>query len=76
MLILFSLECSCQHGVKNCGGWVGECCSELGTPSTIPKSHQRMFCWDVLGILLGVNGEKWRSWRELEVVVIPEGGEG
>ena len=41
MLVLPSLECSCQHGVKNghiATGWVGECCSELGTPSTVPKS--------------------------------------
>ena len=40
----FSLECSCQHGVKSghiAAGWVGECCSELGTPSTIPKSDTK-----------------------------------
>ena len=32
-------ENSCQHGVKNgyiTAGWVGECCSELGSPITIP----------------------------------------
>ena len=40
-------------------GWVGECCIELGTPSTSPKSDARVrFCWDILGMLLGVNGEK------------------
>ena len=41
MLVLFSLECCCQHGVKNghiAAVRVGECCSELGTASTIPKS--------------------------------------
>ena len=27
-------------------------------------------------MLLGVNGEKWRSWSGLEVVAILEGGEG
>ena len=80
MLILSSLECSCQHGVKNghiAAGWVGECCSELGTPSTIPKSDTKecfvgMFyecCWVV-------NEEKWQSWCRLEVVAISEGGEG
>ena len=62
MLILSSLECSCQHGVKNghiMAGWVGECCSELGTPSTIPKADAKVcFCWNILGMLLGVNGEK------------------
>ena len=44
MLILSSLECSCQHGVKNghiTAGWVGECYSELGTPSTILKSDTK-----------------------------------
>ena len=35
-----------------------------------------MFCWDVIRMLLGVNGEKQRSWCGLEVVVISEGGEG
>ena len=45
-------------------GWLGECCSELGTPSTFPRT------------LLGVNGEKWQSWCGLEVVAISEGGEG
>ena len=34
------------------------------------------FCWDVLGMLVGVNGEKWWSWCELEVVAISEGGAG
>ena len=46
MLVLFSLECSCQHGVKNSHivvGWVGECCSELGTPSTILKSDTKEY---------------------------------
>ena len=33
-----------------------------------------MFCWDVLGTLLGVNGEKWRLWYGLEVVAVSEGG--
>ena len=36
-----SFECSCQHGVKNghiAACWVGECCRELGTSSTIHKS--------------------------------------
>ena len=44
MLVFFSLECSCQHGVENghiAAGWVGECCSEPGTPSTIPKSDTK-----------------------------------
>ena len=44
MLILSSLECSYQHGVKSghiTAGWVGECCSELGTPSTILKSDTK-----------------------------------
>ena len=44
MLILFSLECSCQYGVENghiMAGWVGECCGELGTPSTNPKSNTK-----------------------------------
>ena len=44
MLVLSSLECSCQHGVKNGHierGWVGQCCSELGAPSTIPKSDTK-----------------------------------
>ena len=36
----------------------------------------KMFCWVVLGMLLGVNVEKWWSWCGLEVVVISEGGEG
>ena len=27
-------------------------------------------------MLLGVNGEEWRSWCRLEVVAISEGGEG
>ena len=80
MLILFSLKFNCQHGVKNghiTAGWVGECCSELGTPSAIPKSDTKeCFCWDILGMLLGVNGAKWRSWCGLEMVVISEGGEG
>ena len=40
MLVLSSSECSCQHGVKNghiATSWVGECCGELGTRSTIRK---------------------------------------
>ena len=40
MLVLSSSERSRQHGVKNghiSTSWVGECCSDLGTPSTIPK---------------------------------------
>ena len=44
MLVLSSLECTCQHGLKdghNAAGWVGECCSKLGTPSTIPKSDTK-----------------------------------
>ena len=44
MLLLSSSECSCQRGVKNghiATGWVGECCSELGTPSIIPKSDTK-----------------------------------
>ena len=44
MLVFFSLECSCQHGVENghiAAGWVGECCTEPGTPSTIPKSDTK-----------------------------------
>ena len=44
MLLLSSSECSCQHGVKNghiATGWVGECCSELGTPSIIPESDTK-----------------------------------
>ena len=44
MLVLSSLEWSCQHGVENSHivvGWVGECCSELGTPSTIHKSDTK-----------------------------------
>ena len=44
MLALSSSECSSQHGVKNghiATGWVGECFSELGTPSTIPKSDTK-----------------------------------
>ena len=44
MLVLFSLECCCQHGVENghlAAGRVGECCSELGTASTIPKSDTK-----------------------------------
>ena len=46
MLILSSLEWSCQHGVKKdhiTAGWVGECCSELGTPSTIPKPENKKY---------------------------------
>ena len=62
MLTLSSLECSCQHGVKDghiTAGWVGECCSELGTPIVIPYSDTKeCFCWDILGMLLCVNGEK------------------
>ena len=44
MLVLSSLECSCQHGVKIghiAAGWVGKCCCELGAPSTIPKSDTK-----------------------------------
>ena len=62
MLTLSSFDSSCQHGVKNSHittGWVGEYCSELGTPITIPKSdNKQCFCWDILEMLLGVNGEK------------------
>ena len=39
MLALSSLEYSCQQGVKNghiTAGWASECCSELGSPLTIP----------------------------------------
>ena len=46
MLALSSSECSCHHGVENvhiATGWVGECCSELGTPSTIPKSDTKEY---------------------------------
>ena len=76
MLIFSSLECSCQYEVKN-SCWIGECCSEPGTPSTIPKSDTKEFFWgDILGMLLRVNGEKWRSWCGLEIAVISEGGEG
>ena len=61
MLTLSSLECSCQYGVKNdhiTAGWVGECCSELGTPITIPTSDTKeCFSWDISGMLLVVNGE-------------------
>ena len=42
MLIFSSLECSCQYEVKN-GCWIGECCSEPGTPSTTPKSDTKEF---------------------------------
>ena len=49
MLLLSSLEFNCQHGLKNghiAAGWVGECCSELGTPITIPKSDTiECFVW-------------------------------
>ena len=44
MLALSSSECSCQHGEKIghiATGWVGECCSELGTASTILKSETK-----------------------------------
>ena len=44
MFVLSSSECSCQHEVKNghiATVWVGECCSELGTTSTIPKSDTK-----------------------------------
>ena len=44
MLVRSSLECSCQHGAKNghiVASWVDKCCSELGTPSTIPKSDTK-----------------------------------
>ena len=51
MLTLSSLGCSCQHGVKNghiTTGWASECCSELGTPITIPYSEtKKCFCWDI-----------------------------
>ena len=77
MLVLSSSECSCQHGVINghtAASWVDECCSELGTPSTIPKSDTKEYfvgmfyecCWVV-------NGEKWQSWCRLEVVAVSEG---
>ena len=40
-------------------GWAGECSSELGTPTAIPYTGTKeCFCWDILGMLLGVNGEK------------------
>ena len=40
-------------------GWVNECCSELGIPIIIPKSDTKeCSCWDILGMLLGVNWEK------------------
>ena len=40
-------------------GWVGEYCSELGASITVPKSDTKQcFCWDILEMLLGVNGEK------------------
>ena len=62
MLIVSSLECSWKHGVKNghiTTGWVNECCSELGIPIIIPKSDTKeCSCWDILGMLLGVNWEK------------------
>ena len=44
MLVLSNSECSCQHGVKNgniATSWADECCSELATPSTIPKSDTK-----------------------------------
>ena len=44
MFVLSSLKYNCQHEVKNghiAAGWVGECCSELGTPSTISKSDTK-----------------------------------
>ena len=44
MLVLSSSEWSYQHGVKNgqiATGSAGECCSELGTPSTIPSSDTK-----------------------------------
>ena len=53
MLTLSSLEWSRSYGVKNGHikvGWVGECCSELDAPITIPKSDtKKCFCWDILG---------------------------
>ena len=62
MLTLSSLDCSSQHGMKNghiTAGWVGEYCSELGASITVPKSDTKQcFCWDILEMLLGVNGEK------------------
>ena len=80
MLALSSLEYSCQQGVKNghiTAGWASECCSELGSPITIPQSGTKeCFCWDILGMPLGVNGEKQQSRCGLEMVVILEGGEG
>ena len=40
-------------------GWAGECSSDLGTPTAIPYTGTKeCFCWDILGMLLGVNGEK------------------
>ena len=46
MLTPSSLECYCQRGMKNghiTAGWVGECCSELGTPIAIPQSDTKEF---------------------------------
>ena len=58
-------------------GWVGECYSELGNRIVIPQSNTKeFFCWDILGMLLRVNGEEQRQWCGLGMVVILAGGEG
>ena len=65
-LVFSSLGCSCQHGVQNghiAAGWVGECCSKLGTPTTIPKS-------DTKECLLGYSKNAARcKWGKVAVMV-------
>ena len=67
----FSLECSCQHGVKSghiAAEWVGECCSELGT--------QVLFLSQTLkNVLLGCSGNAARyKWTKVAVMVWAGGG--